>query len=444
MTTSARGTGLGRKELALIDAWWRAANYLSVGQIYLMDNPLLREPLRPEHVKPRLLGHWGTTPGLNFVYAHLNRAITAREQKMMYIIGPGHGGPGLVASAWLEGTYSEVYPEVSLDEEGMDRLFTQFSFPGGIPSHVAPETPGSIHEGGELGYALSHAYGAAFDNPDLVVCCVVGDGEAEGSCNYYRVVAPAVHRGLLRSMTMVAGSAPLARQHDAARLGVGGEAPQRFGGTLPFLRARLMGETSYPAATHGKVFFRGPDGYDYMCSGTAVASPKGDLVATAGHCLYDPREGGYASEVVFVPAYLQGEAPYGTWRARSLHVMGRWTHGDFRYDFGLFRVTRDEEGRRLQDVVGARGLGFGVPVDAVVMPDASHAAEVMDGVPVRRVRGWPSGWDLRWAPGVASVIWDGDWDIVHLQGIHTLVAPIAMAAARRAHWPATPRRMAAP
>src|SRR5215213_5658439 len=166
-------------ELTAIDAWWRAANYLSVGQIYLMGNPLLREPLRPEHVKPRLLGHWGTTPGLNFVYAHLNRAIQARDLDVIYVMGPGHGGPGPVAAAWLEGTYSEIYPEVSQDVEGLDRLFTQFSFPGGIPSHVAPETPGSIHEGGELGYALSHAYGAAFDNPDLVVAAVIGDGEAE-------------------------------------------------------------------------------------------------------------------------------------------------------------------------------------------------------------------------------------------------------------------------
>jgi len=166
-------------ELRRLDAWWRAANYLSVGQIYLLDNPLLREPLRVEHVKPRLLGHWGTSPGLSLVYAHMNRAIRARDLEAMYVIGPGHGGPAIVANAWLEGTYSEVYPEVSLDEEGMRRLFRQFSFPGGIPSHVAPETPGSIHEGGELGYALSHAYGAAFDNPDLVVCCVVGDGEAE-------------------------------------------------------------------------------------------------------------------------------------------------------------------------------------------------------------------------------------------------------------------------
>ncbi|MGB3909575.1 MAG: phosphoketolase family protein [Pseudolysinimonas sp.] len=162
-----------------IDAWWRAANYLSVGQIYLLDNPLLREPLLPEHIKPRLLGHWGTTPGLNFIYAHLNRAIMERDLDTIYVMGPGHGGPGPVAAAWLEGTYTETYPEITQDADGMRRLFRQFSFPGGIPSHVAPETPGSIHEGGELGYALSHAYGAAFDNPDLIVAAVVGDGEAE-------------------------------------------------------------------------------------------------------------------------------------------------------------------------------------------------------------------------------------------------------------------------
>ena len=170
---------LSSDELRRIDAWWRAANYLSVGQIYLLANPLLREPLTLEHVKPRLLGHWGTTPGLNLLYAHMNRAILARDLNAMYVTGPGHGGPGLVASTWLEGSYTEVYPDITRDEEGMRKLFRQFSFPGGIPSHVAPETPGSIHEGGELGYALVHAYGAAFDNPDLLVCCVVGDGEAE-------------------------------------------------------------------------------------------------------------------------------------------------------------------------------------------------------------------------------------------------------------------------
>lgn len=170
---------LDAKELQLMDAYWRASNYLSVGQIYLLDNPLLREPLKREHIKPRLLGHWGTTPGLNFLYVHLNRVIKRDDLNMIYIIGPGHGGPAIVGHAYLEGTYSEYYPNISEDAEGMKRLFKQFSFPGGIPSHVAPETPGSIHEGGELGYALSHAYGAAFDNADLIVTCVVGDGEAE-------------------------------------------------------------------------------------------------------------------------------------------------------------------------------------------------------------------------------------------------------------------------
>ena len=172
-------TPLDAEELALIDAYWRAANYLSVGQIYLLDNPLLREPLKLEHVKPRLLGHWGTTPGLNLLYAHLNRLIRRRDLDAIFVTGPGHGGPGLVANTYLEGTYSEVYPHIGPDAEGLRRLFRQFSFPGGIPSHVAPETPGSIHEGGELGYALVHAYGAAFDNPNLLVLCVVGDGEAE-------------------------------------------------------------------------------------------------------------------------------------------------------------------------------------------------------------------------------------------------------------------------
>jgi xylulose-5-phosphate/fructose-6-phosphate phosphoketolase len=165
--------------LGRMDAYWRAANYLSVGQIYLLDNPLLREPLRIEHVKPRLLGHWGTTPGQNFVYVHLNRAIKVFDLDMIYISGPGHGGPALVANTYLEGSYSEVYPSITRDAEGLKRLFRQFSFPGGIPSHVAPETPGSIHEGGELGYSLSHAFGAVFDNPNLIVACVVGDGEAE-------------------------------------------------------------------------------------------------------------------------------------------------------------------------------------------------------------------------------------------------------------------------
>ncbi|HEU4837063.1 MAG TPA: phosphoketolase family protein [Pyrinomonadaceae bacterium] len=170
---------LSAEEIRLLNAYWRAANYLSVGQIYLYDNPLLREPLKLEHVKPRLLGHWGTTPGLNFIYVHLNRVIKLRDLNVIYVTGPGHGGPGLVANTYLEGTYSEFYPNISQDEPGMKKLFKQFSFPGGIPSHVAPETPGSINEGGELGYSLAHAYGAVFDNPDLLAVCVVGDGEAE-------------------------------------------------------------------------------------------------------------------------------------------------------------------------------------------------------------------------------------------------------------------------
>jgi xylulose-5-phosphate/fructose-6-phosphate phosphoketolase len=179
IATLSKHAPLAADELHKIHAYWRAANYLSVGQIYLLDNPLLREPLQLEHIKPRLLGHWGTTPGLNFIYAHLNRVIKAQDLNVIYIAGPGHGGPGMVANTYLEGTYSECYPAISRDGDGIRQLFKQFSFPGGIPSHAAPETPGSIHEGGELGYALVHAYGAAFDNPDLIVACVVGDGEAE-------------------------------------------------------------------------------------------------------------------------------------------------------------------------------------------------------------------------------------------------------------------------
>src|SRR6059058_1121341 len=170
---------LSHEELRKMDAYWRAANYLSVGQIYLYANPLLHEPLKFEHIKPRLLGHWGTTPGLNFIYVHFNRLIKKQDLNVIYVAGPGHGGPGLVANTYLEGTYSELYPNISQTEEGLKKLFKQFSFPGGIPSHVAPETPGSIHEGGELGYSIAHAYGAAFDNPGLLVCCVVGDGAAE-------------------------------------------------------------------------------------------------------------------------------------------------------------------------------------------------------------------------------------------------------------------------
>jgi len=177
--STIRGAPLSAVELESIHAYWRAANYLSIGQIYLLANPLLQEPLTIEHIKPRLLGHWGTTPGLNLIYAHLNRVIKQRELNILYVTGPGHGAPGIIANTYLEGSYSELYPNITQDREGMKKLFRQFSFPGGIPSHTAPETPGSIHEGGELGYSLSHAFGAAFDNPGLIVACVVGDGEAE-------------------------------------------------------------------------------------------------------------------------------------------------------------------------------------------------------------------------------------------------------------------------
>ena len=214
---------LAEAELRLIDAYWRAANYLSVGQIYLLDNPLLREPLRLEHVKPRLLGHWGTTPGLNLIYAHLNRVIRARDLDAIYVTGPGPRRPGPVANTYLEGTYSEVYPDITRDEEGMRRLFRQFSFPGGIPSHVAPETPGSIHEGGELGYALVHAYGAAFDNPDLVVCLRRrrrrgGDRAAGGELALEQVPQPGhATARCCRSCTSTATRSPTRRCSRASR-----------------------------------------------------------------------------------------------------------------------------------------------------------------------------------------------------------------------------------
>lgn len=179
LTPLSASNALSAEELRQMHAYWRAANYLAVGQIYLLKNPLLREPLKLEHVKSRLLGHWGTTPGLNFIYLHFNRLIKKLDLNVIYVAGPGHGGPGLVANTFLEGTYSEIYPHIPQTVDGLRKLFKQFSFPGGIPSHVAPETPGSIHEGGELGYSIAHAYGAAYDNPELLVCCVVGDGESE-------------------------------------------------------------------------------------------------------------------------------------------------------------------------------------------------------------------------------------------------------------------------
>ncbi len=249
------GTPLSTDLLKRMDAYWRAANYLSVGQIYLRDNPLLKRPLTLEHVKRRLLGHWGTTPGQNFIYVHLNRAIKEYDLNMIYISGPGHGGPALVANTYLEGTYSELYPEVSQDEDGMRRLFKQFSFPGGIPSHVAPETPGSIHEGGELGYSLSHAFGAAFDNPDLIVACVVGDGEAETGplatgWHANKFLNPARDGAVLPILHLngykIANPAVLARISHAEleQLFRGyGYAPYVVAGDQPELMHRLMAET---------------------------------------------------------------------------------------------------------------------------------------------------------------------------------------------------------
>jgi xylulose-5-phosphate/fructose-6-phosphate phosphoketolase len=258
LLTKATATGeslLSHQDLALLDAWWRAANYLSVGQIYLLDNPLLREPLTLAHIKPRLLGHWGTTPGLNFLYAHLNRVIKARDLNMIFVAGPGHGGPGVVANTWLEGSYSEFYPHVSQSASGMQRLFKQFSFPGGIPSHAAPETPGSIHEGGELGYALSHAYGAAFDNPDLIVACVVGDGEAETgsmatSWHSNKFLNPASDGAVLPILHLngykIANPTLLARigEEELLSLFVGyGYRPRLVAGDDPFAMHQLMAAT---------------------------------------------------------------------------------------------------------------------------------------------------------------------------------------------------------
>src|SRR5215468_8893983 len=254
MTATEAGP-LTASELDLIDAWWRAANYLSVGQIYLLDNPLLTRELRPEHVKPRLLGHWGTTPGLNLIYAHLNRVIKNWDLDVIYIAGPGHGGPGLVANAFLDGTYTERYPSIAQDANGMRRLFRQFSFPGGIPSHVAPETPGSIHEGGELGYSLAHAYGAAFDNPDLIVACVIGDGESEtgplaGSWHSNKFLNPVTDGAVLPILHLngykIANPTVLARiSHEELRaLFVGyGYKPYFVEGAEPEVMHQLMAET---------------------------------------------------------------------------------------------------------------------------------------------------------------------------------------------------------
>jgi xylulose-5-phosphate/fructose-6-phosphate phosphoketolase len=354
---SARLTALDPGELNLLDAYWRAANYLSIGQIYLLDNPLVRDPLRAEHVKPRLLGHFGTAPGLNLVYAHLNRAIRSRDTNAIYVTGPGHGGPALVANAYLEGTYSEVYPHIGDGTDGLRRLFRQFSFPGGIPSHVAPETPGSIHEGGELGYALAHAFGAAFDNPELLVCCVVGDGEAE--------------------------TGPLATSwHGNKFLNA-----KRDGAVLPVLHLngyKIAGPTvlaRIPEHELGSLF----EGYGWkpiVVSGSepelvhqAFASALDEALDQIGRIQEVARQGGKAERPVWpmivlrtpkgwtCPAEVDGVPVAGTWRAHQvpvsaarqdpehLAILERWLHS-YRPE-ELF----DERGRLLPELRELAPLG---------------------------------------------------------------------------------------
>ncbi|MBB4915637.1 xylulose-5-phosphate/fructose-6-phosphate phosphoketolase [Streptosporangium saharense] len=295
--------------LRRVDMYWRAANYLSVGQIYLLDNPLLTEPLTPEHIKPRLLGHWGTTPGLNFCFAHLNRVINARDQEMIYIAGPGHGGPAAVAHAWLEGTYTERYPGVTRDAAGMRKLFRQFSFPGGIPSHVAPETPGSIHEGGELGYSLAHAYGAAFDNPDLVVACVIGDGEAEtgplaASWHSNKFTDPARDGVVLPILHLngykIANPTVLARipEDELVKLLEGyGYRPHLVSGDEPAAMHELMAETLETVFDQIAAYKEGDGGRLPMI---VLRSPKG----WTG------------------PAVVDGVPIEGTWRAHQVPLAG--------------------------------------------------------------------------------------------------------------------------
>lgn len=307
---------LTEDQLAQVDAYWRAANYLSVGQIYLYDNPLLKEPLSYDHIKPRLLGHWGTTPGLNFIYAHLNRVIRERDLNVIYITGPGHGGPALVANVWLEGTYTETYPDITRDEEGMKKLFTQFSFPGGIPSHVSPEVPGSIHEGGELGYSLSHAFGAVFDNPDLIAACVVGDGEAEtgplaASWHSSKFLNPARDGAVLPILHLngykIANPAILARmkRSELQSLMEGyGYRPFFVEGDEPQTMHRLMAETL------DRVFAVIQDIKDKAASRGSVDLPPWPVVI-----LRTPK--GWTG-----PAEVDGIRIEGTWRSHQVPLSG--------------------------------------------------------------------------------------------------------------------------
>jgi xylulose-5-phosphate/fructose-6-phosphate phosphoketolase len=307
---------LDRSLLQRLDAWWRAANYLSVGQIYLMDNPLLREPLTLDHVKPRLLGHWGTTPGLNFVYVHLNRVIVERALSVIYLAGPGHGGPALVANTWLEGSYSELYPEVTRDAEGMARLFKQFSFPGGVPSHCAPETPGSIHEGGELGYVLAHGFGAVFDNPELIAACVIGDGEAEtgalaASWHSNKFLNPVRDGAVLPILHLngwkIANPTVLARMHD-------GELEQLLRG---YGYAPRFVEGTDPEIMHG-----------------AMAEALDAVLDEIAAIQHEARSGGFRGRPVWPmivlrspkgwtgPKHIDGLPVEGTWRSHQVPFAG--------------------------------------------------------------------------------------------------------------------------
>ncbi|ORA10786.1 phosphoketolase family protein [Mycobacterium asiaticum] len=307
---------LSDDELALIDAYWRAANYLSVGQIYLLDNPLLAQPLEPEHVKPRLLGHWGTTPGLNLIYAHLNRIICNRDANVIYITGPGHGGPGLVANAYLEGTYSEVYTGIEEDAEGLRKLFRQFSFPGGIPSHVAAQTPGSIHEGGELGYALVHAFGAAFDNPDLVVACVIGDGEAEtgplaASWHSNKFLNPAVDGAVLPILHLngykIANPTVLARiPHDEL------EALMRGYGYRP-----ITVEGDDPADVHQQLAAALDDAFDDIAAIWRAARDGGETERPVWPMIILRTPKGWTG-----PREVDGKRVEGTWRSHQVPLSG--------------------------------------------------------------------------------------------------------------------------
>ena len=318
-------TGACGGELDAIDAWWRAANYLSVGQIYLLGNPLLAEPLRPEHVKPRLLGHWGTTPGLNLIYAHLNRVIRNQDLNVIYVCGPGHGGPGMVANTYLEGTYSELYPGITQDTGGMARLFRQFSFPGGIPSHAAPETPGSIHEGGELGYSLVHAYGAAFDNPDLIVACVIGDGEAEtgplaGSWHSSKFLNPATDGAVLPILHLngykIANPTVLARipadELESLLRGYGYHV-HTVEGDDPKMVHQQLAATMDAAIAEIRAIQRRARGS--AARGTTPGTPRGDETRPAWPCIVLRTPKGWTG-----PKVVDGLPVEGTWRAHQVPI----------------------------------------------------------------------------------------------------------------------------